>query len=185
MKEIKDKILKTEKVEWKTLKPLQGDNTKTCSKENYEKLKTSLINNSFVDPLNVWENKGELYILDGHHRIKTLFNLEQEGVIIPERITANFIDCKNRKEAAKILLLACADYAKLENEGLYEFISIEDLNFEDIKMEMSLPEINFEEFEDCFYKDNIEKDDEEIKEKEIDENIKTEKECPACGYKWS
>jgi hypothetical protein len=32
---------------------------------------------------------------------------------------------------------------------------------------------------------NSESDIEEIKEKEIDENIKTENECPKCGYKWS
>lgn len=148
---IKDKILKTEKVEWKNLLPLQGDNIKTLSKENYEKLRTSLLNNSFIDPLNVWETKEGIYILDGHHRIKALFNLEKEGISIPEKLTANFIDCKDRKEAAKVLLLACSDYAKLENEGLYEFISLEELDFEDLKMEADLPEIDFEEFEKCFY----------------------------------
>nr|MBP8084503.1 ParB-like nuclease domain-containing protein [Spirochaetota bacterium] len=164
MQSIKDKIIKTEKVEWKKLKPLQGDNLKEFSQENYEKLKNSLLNNSFIDPLNVWESKGEIYILDGHHRVKMFFNLEKEGVSVPEKLTANFIDCKNKKEAAKVLLLACADYAKVKDKGLYDFLSVNELNFEDIKFEMDIPTISFSKFEDSFYKDEKTQKEEKLNE---------------------
>ena len=84
MKEIKSIIIKTIEIPWKDMNWLQPRNFKKAERINLEKLKNSLITNGFSLPFNVWEdNKGKIWILDGHHREKVMKELLVEGVIIP------------------------------------------------------------------------------------------------------
>jgi ParB-like chromosome segregation protein Spo0J len=102
--EIKDLILKTEKIEWQKLHDLQPINLKN----NYhsEKLKTSLKENGFSFSIYVWESKkdGKIYIIDGHARKDTLIELKAEGCKIPDKLSCTFLDIKNKKMATKYLL---------------------------------------------------------------------------------
>ena len=174
---IKDKILKTEKVNWKNLKQLQKDNLKELTKDDFEKLKNSIVNNHYIDPLKVWDDGKTKWNIDGTHRVKAFHILESQGVQIPEKFTANFIDCKDKKEAAKFVTIFSSIYAKVQDEGLYEFLNDFNINFEDIKLEVDLPNIDLENFDKGFIED-------EIKEKEFDENIETKNKCPSCAYEW-
>ena len=109
---IKNKIIKTKLVDWRSLEWLQGD-LKELSDESFNKLKQSLKKNDFIMPFNVWNN-GKTWILDGHHRKRALAELEKEGFKSPSMLPANFIDCKNKKEASKLVLVYSSIYASAE-----------------------------------------------------------------------
>ena len=176
--DIKNKILKTELIHWKNAEWLQNKNLKELSSENLERIKTSIKNNNFVQPFNVWQDKkGDLWILDGHHRKLALECLEREGLKIPDKLPANFIDCKDKREAAKLVLVYSSIYAKIQVDGLKEFVELNNLDFADLAVEIDIPELNID-FLNC----NPENFDE--KQKEYDENIDTDNCCPKCGYKW-
>lgn len=149
-----NKIIKTELIEWKLLKPFQPSDLKKMSKIQLDKLKTSLKSNGFKTAFNVWQEKDNIWCLDGHHRLLVMKLLEDEGESIPERLPANFIDCKTKKDAKKALLIFNSHYADIEHNILKDFIS--DLDSE------ILSEINFEGLEL-----SIEEDNPEIKKAEL------------------
>jgi hypothetical protein len=174
-KVIKSKILKSEKVNWKSLKQIQKDNFKDLTKEDFEKLKASIVNNNFIESFKIWQDKDTLWILDGTHRIKALHILESQGYMIPEKFNADFIECADKKEAAKLVTIYSSIYAKVTDEGFYEFLSEYNLNFEDLKLEIDIPNIDLEKFEIGY----VEKFDPES----IDLGMggEAEKKCPHCG----
>jgi len=148
MNEIKSKILKTENVNWKKLKPIQPENFKELPAESYKKLKNSLIKNQFIAPFAVWQDKdGAIYTIDGIHRQRILNELEKDGFDVHEALPANFIECKNRKEAAKLLLVYSSAYAKTTQEGLTDFLDLEGLDFQELKAEIDIPTIDLDKFE--------------------------------------
>ena len=149
--DITNRIVKTEPIEWRGLTWLQNSSLKEMTKDSFERLKTSLKKNMFIMPFNCWQNGKKTYILDGHHRQKALEALEKEGASIPDFLPANFIDCKDRKEAVKLVLVYSSIYANVTSDGLYEFLSIEDLDFGELKDELDLPEIDLKSFEQGYF----------------------------------
>ncbi len=137
---ITNKIIKSDLIEWRSLEWLQGK-FKTIPDNSLKKLKQSLINNSFVQPFNVWEN-GKIWILDGHHRKLAMEQLELEGYTIPDKLPANFVECKDKKEASKMVLLYSSIYAKADEQSLEEFLAENLMSYEDIKKEIDIPNIN-------------------------------------------
>ena len=143
--ELKSRIIGSEQVEWKKLVWLQGDGFKEIFRDDLDKLKKSISENGFIQAFNVWIDKisGIYYILDGHHRKKAIEELCDEGkLVIPNRLDVNIIDCVDRKEAAKFVLLYSSEYAHITKSGLDEFAEIEGIDIDDI-----LGEINIEPYE--------------------------------------
>jgi hypothetical protein len=175
---IKDKVLKTEKVKWRELKVLQVKNFKELSEVDAAELRVSILKNEMINTWKVWEDpNGTIWILDGVHRQKMMFLMEKtENVPFLDEYTASFIDCKDKREAAKYVLLYSSSYAKVTEEGLRLHLETFDLQIDEVKLEISPDGIDMKKFMESNY-GNV-----EIKEKEYDENI--EKECPSCGYKW-
>ncbi len=142
--QIVSQIIKQSLVNWKSLKWLQSSKLKDIGEHGITKLKNSLKENNFVQPFNVWEDsKGVIWILDGHHREKALTQLEAEGYEIPEMLPANFIECSDKKAAAKMVLLYSSIYAKITNEGLGEFLDDFDLDISNLINEIDLPGLDF------------------------------------------
>jgi hypothetical protein len=150
---IKDRALKMEKIDWQKCKWFQPKSLKLCMEVDFNKLVRSLIDNDFADPLKVWEkNPGEIFILDGHHRQKALEHcLENEEKKPSRMLNAIFMDCKNEKEAAKLCLIYATEYAKIQDEGLYEFLHTFNLDFNDIKMDIEFPGIDLDVFEAGYF----------------------------------
>ena len=165
-------IEKFDYVEWENLVLFQPDDLKFQSKEQLDKLKTSLKNNGFKSPFMVWENKDKIYVLDGHHRIPAMKLLIDEGVNVPERLPAVFIKCKDKREAKKAVLIYNAHYAKINNDILMDWVV--DLKIDDLKMEIDIPDISFDFNNDIDF-DNIEGN--ENREKKFKEQMVT---CPNC-----
>lgn len=140
MTTIQSKILKTGNVKWRELKFIQTGDLKHHTKEDKHILKTSLKENGFILPFNVWKAPdGTLWCLDGFHRQHDMLELEQEGVVIPDTLNATFIDCKDIQEAAKFVLLFSSQYASITRAGIAEFMTTYNLSLEVIKSQAVLP----------------------------------------------
>lgn len=138
------RILKTEKIDWKNTKWIQNKNLKEASDFDIQKLKNSLKENNFVMPFHVWQDReNEIWILDGHHRQKALVELAKE-IEVPEKLEATFIDCKNKQEAAKLVLVFSSAYAQITKTGLDEFLNLHEIDLKDIQNTISLPTIDFD-----------------------------------------
>jgi ParB-like chromosome segregation protein Spo0J len=167
--EIKDLIIKTEKIDWQKLHDLQPINLKN----NYhsEKLKSSLKENGFSFSIYVWESgkDGKIYIIDGHARKDTLIELKAEGYKIPEKLNCTFIDLKNKKQAIKYLLQVFNQKTNpINQESLNDWLHINDLilpelniDIDDLNIELDKIDTSEEE------KESAEEELEEVKQSHI------------------
>ena len=151
---IEDKIIKTGKVKWRRFKFLQKESFKEITKKQMDKLKASILNNDFIETFKVWEHDGKVYCLDGYHRCLALSELAAEGYQVPEEFTANFVQCKDMKDAAKKVLVYSSIYASVTDEGLYEFSHDFNLNFDEIKFEIDIPKLDLDRYEAGYVRDD-------------------------------
>lgn len=167
---INSRIIKTALINWRGLKFIQADTFKELAPEAKHKLKASIVGNDFVEPFKVWEDfEGTLWCLDGKHRTLLLEELIAEGVNVPYELPATFIDCENKKEASKLVLIYSSMYAKITQEGLAEFMQMNELQFDELKLELDLPGFSMPRFEQKFNPMGIEFDQEDDQTEEISE----------------
>jgi ParB-like nuclease domain len=126
------------------LTPLQGD-LKELNEANFEKLKRSILKHGITFPFFVWQSEGENYILDGTQRDRVLKRMAVEGYEIPP-LPCALIEAKNRKEAAEKILLISSQYGRVTDEGLYEFLSTNELDFGEMEPLLELPALDLDEF---------------------------------------
>lgn len=168
---ISSRILKTELINWRELKFIQNDNFKELSEEAKHKLKASIVSNNFMQPFYVWEDEsGQKWCLDGKHRTILLEALIADGIKVPFQLPATFIYCESKKDAAKLVLLFSSQYAKVTQEGMFDFLTLNELDFADLKGEIDLPEFSDLKFEQKFApldEESIEEDGEEVSDEEL------------------
>lgn len=150
MKNISNKIIKTEPVEWRKLRWFSTD-LKKISTESLERLKRSLANNSFIQPFNVWQTGRTVLILDGQYRMKAMQALEKDGYDIPDLLPANFIECKSRGEAARFVLFYSSVYANITEIGLNEYLTINHIDLQQMSLEVDLANFDLYRFIDDTY----------------------------------
>jgi len=141
---IRNRVLSTDLVDWKSLQFIQDDEFKTMSVEAEQRLKNSVLANQFIEPLCVWRDPSDsvLYCLDGRHRVKILEQLQAEGHGVPKKIPANFIECATKAEAAKLVLVYSSLYAQTTQHGFVTFADHYRLNREELSMFVDIPGIN-------------------------------------------
>lgn len=144
MKEIKDRIIRTEKLDWRKLKPFQPDNLKVMTEDSFKILKNSIVKKDFAASFKVWEENGEYWILDGHHRVKALESLDRDGYSIPTHFNCEILDCKDAKEANELLLIYSSSHAKIDEAGLFEFMTLNELDFDDMKASLEISGVDFD-----------------------------------------
>ncbi len=145
---MQNKIIEQRMVEWSKLEWLQTPETKDISPDNLRKLKNSLLQNGFIQPFNVWDNEGQLTILDGHHRKIAMESLRSEGFEVPDTLPANIISVPDRKTAIKYLLLYTSQYAEINKSGLLHFLDVEAIDIASISEEVSVSlDIDFADIE--------------------------------------
>jgi DNA modification methylase len=128
---MKDLILETKKIDWHKLKPYQPENFKKTTPVLMAKLKNSILKNGLSAPFYVWKKGKDFLIIDGHHRLDALKELETEGKAIAQA-SATFLNIKNDTEAKKIILAFNSHYAKITQNGFDDFIA--DLNIKEIEL---------------------------------------------------
>jgi ParB-like chromosome segregation protein Spo0J len=154
------------------VKPLQGT-LKTLMEGEYDKLRKSIEELGFSDPLSIWiDADGTKWVHDGHERILTLKKMRMDGYTIPP-LPASIIEAKDKTEAKKKLLANDSRYGKIDSAGLTEFLNEEDSPIDEDELSdiLELPEIDFETGEE---------------EDEPSTHIAEPKEieCPACHEKF-
>lgn len=133
------------------LRVIQGQ-LKALSEENFAKLKNQIIDEGFSFPCFVWEHNGLYNLLDGTHRYLTLVKLKQEGYEIP-LIPVVKIEARDLSHAKKKLLAVTSSYAKITDDGLYEFLNDVEWPIDDLG-DFELEGINKDMFVDKFFKDD-------------------------------
>jgi len=168
----------TENISLDSFTELQG-NLKDLSKENYAKLKSSLLKYGFCFPVFCWNDGKTFFILDAHQRVKTLTKLRSEGYTIPDLPTV-YIKAKDRIEAKELLFQLNSNYGKITQDGLYEFINEPGFEIDTLLLDdIDLPELDMDKFNASFLEDTGIEEDESDTKTNIEDN-----ECPKCGYKW-
>jgi len=142
---IENRIVKTELIKWREIKPLQPDNLKHIF--NYKYIEDSILTHGFSMPFFVWQNGNDIFAVDGHSRIEVLNNLEN----VPEELPATFINAKDRKEAIEILLEVFNQKSNpIANEVLTEWVEIEQ-----ISVNVQSLNVKIEDVEDKDHADNV------------------------------
>lgn len=147
---IESRIVKTEAIDWRKLQFIQQEDFKEWIGNGDKKLQESLLKYQFCDPFKVWENEGILYCLDGRHRYLDLVSITESGYNVPDMLPATFIDCKNLKEAAELVLVYSSAYAKITQTGLFDFVKAFDLNFPELQNMINLADFDNIAFEGMF-----------------------------------
>ena len=145
---IESRIINTEPVNWRELQFIQQEDFKEWLPNGDKKLIESLLKYQFADPFKVWHHNGINYCLDGRHRFLDLKMVSDSGYTVPEMLPATFINCKDMKEAAELVLVYSSAYAKITQQGLLDFVKNFDLDFPDMTNLLNLPELNLGELEE-------------------------------------
>ena len=140
-------------------------NPRKITPEEFEHIKKSIEKFGLVQPLVVNKAVGrEGIVIGGNQRLEVMKKLEHKTVDV---VYVNISDIKKEKELNVRLNKNQAgwDFEILNNE----FLNIELINWGFNSLEIpSLEDLNIA-----------------ANEKEFDENIKTDMQCPSCGYKYS
>lgn len=143
---IENRIYKTELIEWQKVKDLQPDNLKLPY--NYENIKNSIKKYGVSKAYDVCEIKNELYWIDGHTRTQILYDLINDGIEIPEKLTANFCKVKDKKQAIEILLEVHNQRQNpIAEEVLLEWIEVEQLEVNVETLNVKIEDVEAEEHE--------------------------------------
>jgi len=166
---VKSRVLKLQKIKWQELTFLQDENFKEWIDGGDQKLLQSILKYQFIDPFKVWEHDGKLYCLDGKHRVLDLTKVKASGVEVPDELDATFIDCRDRSEAAELVLVYSSAYAKVTQQGLFDFVEKFNLDIPDLKGIIAIPDFSIERFEQKFDVYNIDEEEEPLPD-EIEES---------------
>ena len=122
-------------IDWRdNLHDLQPFNAKRPY--NYGHLKKSILKYGFSVAFAVWQDGDKFYAIDGHTRKQILLEIESDGIEVPNTLTANKIEAKNRKEAIKILIDVYNQKHNLfDGQVLVEWIESEDVEVLEVELE--------------------------------------------------
>lgn len=149
---IKNRIYKSELVEWEKVNDLQPELLKEHYNINH--LRKSILKYGVSKAYDICEIDGELYWLDGHTRTEMFRTLQSEGIEIPKMLMANFCEVKNRQEAVSILLeVHNIKHDPINNEVLTEWVNIEQVEVEVISLNVidlgqTAPDIDYSILDD-------------------------------------
>lgn len=140
---VASRVIKTDLVNWREFRFIQADNFKDFDPSAAHKLKASILSNQFTQPFYVWEDPdGLIYCLDGKHRTLMLEQLIAEGHQVPYLLPGTFIRCDSKKEAAKLVTIYSSIYARVSQQGLFDFIKEYELEMSELKEQMELPDFD-------------------------------------------
>src|SRR5262249_40947564 len=162
------------------LTPLQGG-LKELTDANFEKLKQSILKHGITFPFFVWQSEGKNYILDGTQRDRVLKKMANDGYGVPQ-LPCALIQAKDRKEAAQKILLNSSQYARLTEEGIYEFITTNDLDFEEMETLLELPALDLGEFKEGWKTEPDFSPSSAEHQGRLDKNNSVT--CPVCGHEF-
>ncbi len=123
---------------------------KTLSKEEYEKLSQSLIEEGIGLSLHIWKHKKKNYSIDGKQRVWTLRKMrDEEDFIIPE-IPVSPIKAKTFQEAKRRVIIALSVSGKIKEDAFAKYILNNKIPIEFLAAHASPPGIDMGDFAEKF-----------------------------------
>ncbi|MDR0637362.1 MAG: DNA modification methylase [Spirochaetaceae bacterium] len=116
---------------------MQGE-LKRRAREDYRKIRASILKHGIVVPLFIWRDGGRNRVIDGTGRTETLRKMAGEGFAIPP-LPVVFIHAKDEAEAKEILLKISSHYGQVSQKGFEEFIRGLEIDFEDLGLDVKPP----------------------------------------------
>lgn len=168
--ELTSRIIKTEAINWQELDFIQDENFKEWIDQSDQKLLDSLLKFQFVDPFKVWHDGDKLWCLDGKHRFLDLTKLKETGVSVPDELPATFVHCDNINDAAELVLIYSSQYARITQQGLFDFVSKFQLDIPSLQNAINIPEFSMQRFEqkfDLFDVNNAEEPEVDMDESDV------------------
>ena len=152
------KIKKMERVPWESIQDLQPMDFK--NDYHSEKIKQSILKNSYASPIHVWDDNGQLYAVDGHLRMDLLKELKSEGVNIPDKLPVVFLDLPDKETAVKYLLEVFNTKSNpINQDSLTQWMEELDVTLEELHVSMDDLHVEIEDNMDD-YADDLPKDNE-------------------------
>ena len=99
---------------------------------------------------------------------RLLQRLRDEGFEIPDLPVVR-VEAENFNDAKRKVLALTSQYGKIENDGLYEFISDSDITVDYIEESFHFPEVNIDKFKEEYYEPTSDQDlgsEEAVEDKE-------------------
>lgn len=168
MKEISIKCQGAITLELEQLVPFQS-NLKNLSRENYKKLRQSILDLGFSAPCFVWKSPdGEWKVIDSHQRIRVLTEMKRaEGFHIPP-LPCAIVEASTEQEAKKKILAITSSYGTVTDEGLFEFLSLNNIKLEHLDS-LNFHEIDMDSFKQNFFDAPVEGQTEDDEVPEVSE----------------
>ena len=159
---------------------------KDLSTENYERLKGQIVRQGFSFPMFVWVNDGQMWLIDGHQRLRVLTKMREEGVDVPE-VPVVVVQADSYKEAKEKLLSAASQYGEVTSQGLYEYLAESGIDWREAVESFRLPEIDWGEFAAGFYGETEFSGEGKVGSVELDESEfqQFDHVCPKCSFGWN
>lgn len=155
--------------------PFQGD-FKELTKDNFNKLKNTILTEGFCSPGSVWENDGKYYAIDCHQRLLVLKALRADGYLVPD-IPVDFVYAKDKEEAKKLILTFSSNYGTISEESLSNFMIDAGLSVDFLDTSVVLPEVSM----DYYIKEETSQD---VSDEEYSGGGETITTCPECGHQF-
>jgi len=132
------------------LHPFQGE-LKELQRDEYDKLKASIVQEGFFEPLEIWTDAdGKHWIIDGHQR---LFVCDKEGFDLDDDIPTRPMPAEDREHAARRLLALNSRFGRMTGQGLYEFMHSFEIDPSELD-KFSLSDIDMDSFKLEYFEDN-------------------------------
>lgn len=151
-KEIRITCVGAKQVQYTELKEFQGE-LKDLSKENYSKLKNEILTLGFTEPISVWEDQGNLWILNGHQRLRTIKQMVEEENYQCPGLPVSVVLAKDKEDASRKVLALTSQYGEITKEGLYKYSIEHGITPEEIEERFRFPEINLNSWKMNFFED--------------------------------
>lgn len=136
------------------LHDFQGD-LKTLTEENYKRLKAHILDTGFAFAEHAWMNPedNKWYIIDGHQRVRAIRQMvEHEGYQCPN-LPVVPVEARDLAEAKRRVLQGTSQFGRMEGQGLYEFMSVNQISIDEVELKFDLPHIDMEDFKLEYFKE--------------------------------
>lgn len=128
-------------LELSELTDFQGE-LKHRTKEDVQKIITSIEKFGFATPFFVWSHDGINHVLDGHGRLLALRKMKNQGEDIPP-LPIVYVDCEDEEHARKLLLRITSQYGEMTSESVLEFMEGLELEVDEISLPEGVLNIDF------------------------------------------
>src|SRR3990167_1111208 len=126
---------------------------KSLSATDFDRLAGEIIETGIGFPVKVWiDSTGAKQIVGGTQTSRVLRKLRADGFSVPD-VPIVYVEASDAKMAARRVLQDASSYGTVERQGLYEFITVNEIPLDMFEQSFKLPveSLDFGKFQAEFY----------------------------------